>query len=327
MQTMDELVSVIVPVYNVEKYVQQCIDSITGQTYQNLEIILVDDGSTDSSGEICDKSAEKDSRIRVLHKENGGLSDARNVGIVISKGRYITFVDSDDYIKTDYIMYLYNILTENQADISTCANIIVEEDGTEISREKNSAMMRSFSNLQAMELLFYQKQFENSAWGKMYKKELFEEIRYPVGKLYEDLGTTYKVFFQSRKIVSSSGKKYFYRQRKNSIMSQAFSRRNMDRIELSEEILDFTEKNASEIRNAAISRAFVSNVQVLRELPLHDKQYQNCYREVRENIKKYRKEVLFDSKAKTINRFIAMTSYLPDVLFQQLGKIYKKIYK
>lgn len=324
---MEELISVIVPVYNVEKYVQRCIDSITEQTYQNLEIILVDDGSTDSSGEICDKSAEKDSRIHVLHKENGGLSDARNVGIEISKGRYITFVDSDDYIKTDYIMYLYNILTENQADISACANIKVEEDGTVIRKKKSGVTMQTFTNVQAMEQLFYQKQFENSAWGKMYKKGLFEEIRYPVGKLYEDLGTTYKVFFQSQKVVSSSEEKYFYRQRKNSIMSRTFSERNMDRITLSKELLEFTEKNIPTIRKAAISRFFVSNVQVLRELPLKEEKYQAYYGQIYEDIKKYRKDVLYDGKAKIINRVIAMSSYLPDVLFQQLGKVYKMIYK
>ena len=115
---MEDLISVVVPIYNVENYIKKCVDSILSQTYKNLEIILVDDGSPDNCPQICDEYAQKDNRIKVIHKENGGLSDARNAGIDISKGKFITFIDSDDYIEKDYVEVLYNSIKENASDMA-----------------------------------------------------------------------------------------------------------------------------------------------------------------------------------------------------------------
>ena len=126
---MEELISVVVPVYNVEKYIDKCINSIINQTYKNLEIILVDDGSPDNCGNICDEYAKKDNRIIVIHKENGGLSDARNTGIEVSKGKYITFIDSDDYISDNYVSFLYNLIIEYKADISIGKHYVLYENG------------------------------------------------------------------------------------------------------------------------------------------------------------------------------------------------------
>ncbi|MBR1540013.1 MAG: glycosyltransferase [Clostridia bacterium] len=124
----EELISIIVPVYKVEKYLDKCINSIVSQTYKNLEVILVDDGSPDSCGKMCDEWTQKDTRIKVIHKENGGLSDARNFGLDCAKGKYIQFVDSDDYIEKDMIEFLYKNLKENNADISICSNYMVDEE-------------------------------------------------------------------------------------------------------------------------------------------------------------------------------------------------------
>lgn len=320
-----DLVSIIVPVYNVEHYISRCVDSLLNQTYRNIEIILVDDGSTDSSSLICDQYAKKDQRIQVFHKKNGGLSDARNVGITYSKGDFITFVDSDDFVTKDYIEYMYRLLQENHADISIVSNKKVWNENEKIECTKFKKEI--FDNIEAMEDMFYQKHIENSAWAKLYRRELFEEIEFPKGKLYEDLGTTYKVFFKSRIIVWCNQQKYYYFQRNNSIMSRTFSTENRDRIDISKEIVDFTRVNAPSILDAAISRFFISNIQLLREIPLSEIQYQSLFLEICQNIKCCRKKILFDKKAKMINRLIAFCTYMPLSIIQKMGVIYKKVYK
>lgn len=324
-----KLVSVIVPVYNVERYICHCVESIIDQTYTNIEIFLVDDGSPDRCGKICDNYAQMDHRIKVIHKENGGLSDARNVAIDIANGEYITFVDSDDYIAKDYIQYLVDILEKNDADISGCCAKRYHEGDEDKDEEKTQIDKRvlSFTNQEALEDNFYQKHILNNAWGKVYKRKLFEEIRYPVGRLYEDLGTTYKLISKSKKIVWGMSEKYFYLQRDNSIMTRKFSINNMDRILMSEELLEFTKQNFPEIEKAAISRNFVSNMQVLRELPLEENLFENEYKLIENNIRKFRAIVLKDKKAKKINRVIALFSYFPVKYIQFLGRIYKMVYK
>lgn len=322
-----KLVSIIVPVYNVERYICHCIESIMKQTYTNIEIFLVDDGSPDKCGLICDDYAQMDYRIKVIHKENGGLSDARNVAIDVANGEYITFVDSDDYIVKDYIEYLVDILEKNDADISGCCAKRYYEGEEDKETIKIDKRVLNFTNLEALEDNFYQKHILNNAWGKLYKRELFEEIRYPVGRLYEDLGTTYKLISKSKKIVWGLSEKYFYLQRDNSIMARKFSIKNMDRILMSEELLEFTKAYFPEIEKAAISRNFVSNMQVLRELPLEEKLFENEYKLIENNIRKFRTIVLRDKKAKKINRVIALFSYFPAKYIQFLGHIYKKVYK
>ena len=166
-------VSIIIPIYNVEKYLRKCVDSVICQTYKNLEIILVDDGSPDSCPEICDSYVDLDSRIKVIHKQNGGLSDARNTGIDMSSGEYITFVDSDDYIENDMIEILISTLEENHCDISTCNNLIVHSDNiVTIAPEQNITRILATEN--ALENLFYKKDISVMATAKLYKKSLFK---------------------------------------------------------------------------------------------------------------------------------------------------------
>lgn len=317
------LISIIVPVYNVEKYLEKCLNSILEQTYKNFEVIVVDDGSPDSCYEICEQYAKKDARIKAFHKKNGGLADARNYGLERSSGKYITFIDSDDFVKEDYLEYLLCLLEKHKADISMCGNFRYWED-KEVKGSKK-VEIKVFSSLEAVENLLYQKNIENSAWGKLYKRELFKNIQYPTGKLYEDLGTTYKVIFNAKRVVWSSSQKYFYLQRESSIMSRKFSYKNMDRIYMSEEILQFVRDMAPSIEKAALSRCFISNIQVLREMPLRDTSYKKQYLKVTENIKLFRKGVLFDHNAKSINRMIALFSYIPLSWLKNLGGVYKKL--
>ena len=170
-----DLISVIVPVYKVEKYLEKCIESVLKQTYTNLQIILVDDGSPDNCGKICDEYAKKDSRIEVIHKINGGLSDARNVGINRANGRYIGFVDSDDYIKEDMYEKLINLIKEYDADISIC-NLYDVIDGKEYVRNKDNGI-HEYSRIDILKEILLDKNIQSYAWNKLYKKELFDEIK------------------------------------------------------------------------------------------------------------------------------------------------------
>lgn len=225
------LISIIIPVYNVEGYVDYCIKSVINQTYKDLEIILIDDGSKDNSGKICDEWNLKDQRIIVIHKKNGGLSDARNTGIEIATGKYITFIDSDDYILPNYIQYLYNLITLYNADISVCQFLNVDEhnivkkemnDVAEYVVKGNEACMREYLTGTTIDTV---------AWRKLYKTELFNSgIRYPVGKYHEDVWTTYRIIAECDIIAIGDQALYAYRNRSGSIINSEFSPKHLDSI-------------------------------------------------------------------------------------------------
>lgn len=228
-------ISVIVPIYNVEKYLSRCVNSILNSNYKNLEIILVDDGSTDSCGCICDEYKKKDNRIRVIHKKNGGLSDARNKGIDMATGDYISFVDSDDAIDNDMFDYLLKILLENQCDISVCNYITFSTMELPRSSQKNSNRnLKVYTNEKALDILLDGKiSHSDYAWNKLYKRDLFKNIRYPVGRKMEDIGTTYKLYYIAKKIVIGDAIKYYYYQRNNSILGENSYLNYKDNLELS----------------------------------------------------------------------------------------------
>lgn len=320
------LITVVVPIYNVELYLKRCINSILKQSYSNLEIIMVDDGSEDNSGLICDEYEKKDERIQVIHKGNGGLSDARNAGINIAKGAFITFIDSDDFVSLDYIDSLYELILKYNTDISGCYHKKFANDREIPKRiERKEAII--LSGVEAVIDLCYQKHITNSAWGKLYRMSLFEKNRYPVGKLYEDLGTTYKLFLLCDKVAFSMEEKYYYFQRNNSIMHYDFSKKNMDRIILSEELYDNVKNVSRELRSAAETRLFISSVQVLREMPLDNEKFKEEKSIVTKYIKLYRKKVLFNKDVKKINRVIAFSTYFGLKRVQGLGKVYKYFYQ
>ncbi len=238
---MEELISVIVPVYNVEDYLQRCIDSILCQTYKKLEIILVDDGSTDNSGKICDDNAKIDSRILVIHKVNGGLSDARNAGIKNSNGKYISFIDSDDYIREDYIQYLYSNLKENDADVSIGdIQLVFPNSKIENKKEKNSLVV--LNKIDLLKNMLYGGAYYISACSKLYKKSLFDDILFPFGKIHEDVWTLYKIYDNCEKIVCGSAKIYNYIIRDNSITNSSFSNKDNDLITATDAMCDYLKK-------------------------------------------------------------------------------------
>lgn len=239
---MNELISIIVPIYKVEKYLDECINSIIKQTYNNIEIILVDDGSPDDCGNICDKYAKEDNRIKVIHKKNGGLSDARNKGIDVAKGKYITFIDSDDYVEIEYIEKLYNAIKENNTLISQCSILKVnnqKEIKNKLGYEENCIK----TGIEMINDLYSKHLIENIVvWNKMYNMELFKELRFPFGKIHEDEFTTYKIFYNVDEVAIINNYLYNYRQTDESIIGRKFSTKRLELLEAIEQRLDFFEE-------------------------------------------------------------------------------------
>lgn len=317
------LITVIVPVYNVEKYLKKCIDSIINQTYPNLEIILVDDGATDNSGAICDMYAAQDNRIVVLHKENGGLSDARNAALDIAKGEYITLVDSDDSVTTDYVEYMHRLLIQNEADISACElkKVYADTDELDVCQEK----VEQFSGVDALEHLLYQRKVAPCAVCKLYKREVFDGIRYPKGMHYEDLATIYKVLHKCDKIVLGKEQKYYYYQRTNSIMNDTFNPKKMHRIYVANDLKEYVDKYYPQLRAATSARCFLAGLQVFREIPAN-KKYKQYRDEAWKQIVTYRGGVVRNKKAKIATRIMALSSYMGRGVLVLLGKVYSVVF-
>lgn len=213
------LISVIVPIYKVEPYLRQCLDSIVSQTYTNLEIILVDDGSPDGCPAICDEYAAKDNRIVVIHKENGGLSDARNAGLEICKGEYISFVDSDDWVADNYIEIMLNAGNKEEADIIVSKYIATTSDFSYKIRYI-SDKSQTLNSIEATKKLWSADETTFvTAWGKLYKTVLWKSIRFPKGFIHEDEYTTYKLLYSAKKTIFLDIPLYIYYQRCDSIMA------------------------------------------------------------------------------------------------------------
>lgn len=231
---MEEKISVIVPVYKVEKYLEKCIDSILNQTYLNIEVILVDDGSPDNCGNICDMYARKDSRVSVIHKENGGLSDARNVGMQEITGDYLLFVDSDDYIESDMLAVMYKRMKEDDTDLVICNFSYVDEEGNLIAEKNQNSPIsnevltcgEAFSRLGCDKYWYYV-----TAWNKLYRRWIFNDITFPKGKIHEDEYIAHYVLAKCNKISCVEQSLYMYVQREQSIMNSEYTIKNLDVID------------------------------------------------------------------------------------------------
>lgn len=227
---MNPLISVIVPIYNVEKYLARCVDSIVNQTYKNLEIILVDDGSPDRCPQMCDDYAEKDSRIKVVHKKNGGLSDARNAGMAVATGEYISFIDSDDYVSDDFFECLLDVMNKENSDIAECSVVKFYEDNR-FDELSDDLSVKTYDTQDAMSALIAENPFHQHVWNKLYKTELVKDIPYAVGKLNEDEFWTYRVFGRANKVAKLNKTMYYYFQRSSSIMGVGYNIRRLDALE------------------------------------------------------------------------------------------------
>lgn len=235
------LISVIVPVYKVEAYLDRCVQSIVDQTYRNLEIILVDDGSPDNCGAMCDGWAERDSRIRVIHQENGGLSDARNAGMAVASGEYMGFVDSDDYISPDMYRLLYERMAADGSDIAACGVEMVFADGSParpLTRDGNCILNRDA----AVETVIRESWLKQPVWYKLYRSHLIRDIPFPVGKYHEDVFWTWQAIARADQVSVFDTLCYYYVQRSGSIMAESYSLRRLDAVEAKRQRLGFLEK-------------------------------------------------------------------------------------
>lgn len=318
MKDKQPLISVIIPIYNVEKYLRRCVDSVLNQSYQNLEVWLIDDGSPDKCPSICDDYASKDKRIRVIHKTNGGLAEARNVALDRATGDYILCVDSDDYISPTHIEGLYRLIVDNKANVAINTSCSFFE-GAEPKPKQGESKVYTYDGLHAVETMFYQEKFDTSAWGKMYKRELFDGVCYPQGLLFEDLPTTYKLLLKANKVAFQDVQSYYYLLRSNSIEGAAFSPKKLDSgLQLMAMMDEDSDKLLPIIKSydcRMVSFSFHLMLQMPKEYS-HRKNFEN-------RIKAVRWEVLTDKRARKKARLACLLSYVGG--FTIVQKVYNKV--
>lgn len=322
---MNELISVIVPVYNVEIYLKECLDSIISQTYLALEIIIIDDGSTDKSFEICKNYENRDSRVVLIHKENGGISSARNIGLDNAKGKYIVFIDPDDIVETDYIEFLYSMIKKNETDIAMCGHKRFKH---KIKKCDIIYETRKISNKECLQEILYQHNQTAmivSPWGKIYKKEIFNNITYPEGRINEDLYIIGEILNMCNEISVNDTAKYYYRIREKSITEQGFKKNRMDIIFASKNVLEYVKKEFPEIINSAISMLYSRSVEMLTEIYMSGEEHKKEQKELWNIVKEYRIITLLDYKSRIINKISALCSFFGHKFLVTIHSKYRNI--
>jgi len=249
-------ISIIVPVYNIEHLLPKCVNSILAQSFTKFELILVDDGSTDRSAEICDRYANLDNRVKVIHKKNGGTASSRNAGLAAAQGKYIGFVDNDDYINKYMFETLYNYAINHSSDIVVCDYRPVEEEefiDTEKLEQNNK--VQSFNNKEALDQIYTAIPTPTFIypWNKLFKKEMFDDIRYEEGNLYDDETVAHKILFKSKKVTYVKTALYYYVQRKGSMVNSPFHIKKLGRVyALKEREVFFRTKKETELHQKAL---------------------------------------------------------------------------
>ena len=287
------VVSVVIPVYNVETYLKRCVDSVLAQAYSNLDVVLVDDGATDSSGAICDGYAGRDARVRVLHQNNGGLSAARNAGMKLVRGEYVVFVDSDDCIGPEHIKRLLSCALRYDVPLAVTGYTPVEVDGPVDSREKEQVSERLIPLVEAMEYtVMLDGLFASHAWGKIYRSDLFDLLHYPVGKAYEDQYVTYKVIYKADGVAYENANDYYYTvDRKNSISHKDLTK-NLDFLAALKEQFAFARVHCPGMMMSLETRYSDSLASLLTDLSQSDNASKQDFDDVYTELKKRRFKVL-----------------------------------
>jgi glycosyltransferase involved in cell wall biosynthesis len=251
---MEYKISIIVPVYKVEKYLGKCIESILGQTFKDFELILVDDGSPDNCGVICENFAKRDERIKVIHKSNGGLSSARNAGLEMATGEYIAFVDSDDFIHQRMYEILYKYAKKYSSDIVICDYLLVNEGESYIDELRNFEInAKNFSNIDALKQIYTNNGTTFIvAWNKLYRRYLFNDLRFEEGRLHEDEFMAHKILYASPKVTYLPIPLYSYLQRRGSIIGSGFNLKRLDAVYAAKDRIKFFKKiKQSKLRQKA----------------------------------------------------------------------------
>ncbi len=312
------LISVVIPVHNAENTLDVCIQSVEMQEFKEYEIILVDDGSTDQSGIICDTRAEENKNIRVFHTENKGAAAARNHGVRQARGEVIAFIDSDDTVSEIYLSYLWELMQEYDSDIAVCSYDKVYNGNKVIEVDVGEDEVRfCISGEDAVECLLYQKYFLSVPWGMISKKELWDKVQFPEDTKAEDMGTIYKLFAAADKVAYGSESEYQYYQRKSNTMFSTCDVRNQDYYKHCRAMITYVKENLPSCRKAAVSRFFSACFQILSETPIdeaHEKMIWQIYRDIR----KMQNTVLLDSGAKLRNRVAAALSLISIPLMHRM---------
>ena len=251
-------ISIVVPIFNVENYLQRCIDSIINQTYINIEIILVNDGSTDSCFKICEKYAKQDARILVIDKKNGGLGSARNAGIEKMTGDYVAFVDSDDCLDSFFIEKLFSLLKLHDADIAVCGFCGFAKENELNKKKKRKIVTKTLDSNNSLKNMFRWDGIGWTAWNKLYKASLFDLVRYEEGVYSEDMATTYKLYFQSTKVVWTNEPLYYYFHREDGIMRSKPPKRYRDEMIIIKQMISFFDENIEQL--SSYPKAFCGKI-------------------------------------------------------------------
>lgn len=318
-----DLVSIIIPIYNTQDYLEVCLNSVIEQSYSNIEIILINDGSTDHSVKICEKFAQNDPRVKLYNQKNMGQAAARNLGNEIAKGEYILYVDSDDVIANNHVERLLTIAREMEADIVQCEYVKFRKNI--ISPKNKTELIKSYLPTKALEEFCYQRTFNASPCGKLIQRSLLENIKFPVGMGYEDLAIIYQLLGRGKKIVYTNEVLYFYRQHASSTMHAAFSKKKIDRIRIAYKLKEYMNSFYPENSVAVNSRFLLANFQLLMDIPFN-KQYSDLRQEVWNNIKFSRKIVMQDRKSKKSLRLMALISFGGIWILMVLGRLYKLVF-
>lgn len=320
---MNELISIIVPVYKVENYLQRCVESLINQTYQNIEIILVDDGSPDRCGEMCEAFALQDARIRVYHKENGGLSDARNYGVSVANGAYIGFVDSDDYIHHSMYEKLYQAITKEKADVAECGVTRVYGNRNRVHCEIEN-LYEVMNEKQYFEEVLTSKKVYGSVWCKLIRKEIAKQVQFEKGKYYEDLFYNLELVQVAKKYVFTNQPHYYYFIRENSITTEKYSPKQLTIIEAMNNYYMFCEKNYPELIEKAFIRQSLAYLSIFNQLILDDYKNYSEFKEVYQFLKQNKKRIIKNSDASKQLKLSIIILNINLSLYRFLYKQYKK---
>lgn len=327
---MNPLISVIIPIYNVEKYLKRCLESVVNQDYKNLEIILINDGSTDNSLEIATTYKSKDKRIKIFSQINQGLSAARNSGLDKATGDYITFIDSDDYVSKDYVSYLFNLIKKNNFRSSfAIASLmdVFETSGRKISTGNNKEY--TWTGKQCIEKMCYQDLVDTCAYAKLGTRELYKNFRFPVGKVFEDIGSTYQLFEESPTVECGFKPIYFYNIRRNSITTDNFSKRKLDLLEMTDKMAADVIKHYPDLEPATIRRQVYARFSTLNQTLNAENTSQMC--ELRKNlisyIKKNKKNVLSNPNIPKRDRIAYKSLKLGLPFYKLTWLVYSKLNK
>ncbi|MDO4813714.1 MAG: glycosyltransferase [Gemella sp.] len=315
-----ELISVIVPVYNVEKYLEKCVNSLINQTYKNLEIILVNDGSPDNSGKLADELAKKDERIVVYHKENGGLSDARNYGVEKSKGDFIGFVDSDDYIHPDMYQHLYETIKKEDADVAECNFTFVYPNEVYKYQYEEEYYLKLDRQGYLKEYLLMEKLYGATAC-RLIKSNIAKSINFPVGKIYEDMYYALDLIKNAEKFMITSKPYYYYLVREDSITHEKFNDRQLTLIDISKEISDYAKVTYPTLENEANSREMYAYFGIMNQIIMLDEYKKNINYP---RIKKYFQGNIFNILK---NPVIDKKRKLSSLLLVTSTRFYKEVLK